>query len=145
MNSKVKIPSLPTLSVRRLLYVGVFCAALAVIVNLAIYVVTGNLFSVDYVVPPPPNSNDAFIVSAANVVLDTVIMALGATLVIALFSRFSPRPLRLFIIVSSIVLGLSFIFPLLLSVEIPMKFSLGLMHVATAAIMVGGFLRFARS
>jgi len=129
------------LTARRLFYAGSISAALAVVVNLAVYFISRNLFGIDYVIPPPPGSNDAFTVSATNVVLDTVIMALGATLVYALFSKFSSHPVRLFLILSVVVLGLSFIFPLLLPVGLPMKFSLSLMHLAAAAIIVARLLR----
>lgn len=115
---------------------------LAVAANLIVYFISRSLFAIDFVIPPAPGTSEVFTISPANVILDTVVMALAATVVFALFSRLLPHPVRLFLIASVIVFTVSLMIPLLLPVELPMKLSLNLMHTIAAVCIVGGLLRF---
>jgi hypothetical protein len=77
--------------------------------------------------------------------MSSAFAAVGAGLVLALLTRFSRQPVRLFIIVSAVVLVLSYIPLLQLGMADPPEYPgttggtlsvLGLMHVVAAAIIV---------
>jgi hypothetical protein len=83
--------------------------------------------------------------AASAPAMSSAFAAVGAGLVLALLTRFSRQPVRLFIIVSAVVLVLSYIPLLQLGMADPPEYPgttggtlsvLGLMHVVAAAIIV---------
>ena len=112
---------------RRLWLVGLFAIIASVIVNAVIAIAAISLLLI-------PAS------STPRVSVFTVIGALGAVLVFALVARFSRRPIRLFRIIATVVLVLTFIPDLALFSFLGGAASvtvLLLTHVATCLICVG--------
>jgi hypothetical protein len=144
MKTQISSPVIQRVPLPRLVRVGAFAVVIAVIANLIVHTISKNLLGIPFVIPPAPDSNESSLVSEINVVVDTVVMSVSAVLVFALLSRVSTHPVGLFAVISIVVLLLSFIFPLLLQVEMPMKIALSLMHVITAVVIVGTLVTQAR-
>jgi hypothetical protein len=125
----------------RVLRSGVVATAVALVVNVLIWWVSGNLLGISFIASPPPGSAEAFHVTAANVVIDTLVGGGAATLVFALIVRVFARPVPPFLVISGLVLLASFLMPLLLETDAATKAVLSLMHIAAAVIIVGGLTR----
>jgi hypothetical protein len=131
-NSQTQNSSTGSLTVERIAWqrlwlVGLFAIIASVIVNAVIAIAAISLLLI-------PAS------STQRVSVFTVIGALGAVLVFALVARFSRRPIRLFRIIATVVLVLTFIPDLALFSFLGGAASvtvLLLMHVATYLICVG--------
>jgi len=75
-----------------------------------------------------------------DVILFSVIFSLGAGIVYAIISHLSDRPERPFIIISTVVLLLSFLLPLKIPtppIAMSAKLSLAAMHIIGAVVVVG--------
>ena len=116
----------------RLWLVGLFAITASVIVNAVIAIAAVSFL------PIPASSTQIRVPIVYSVF--TVIGALGAVLVFALVARFSRRPIRLYRIITTVVLLLTFIPDLalfsFLHGTVPVAVLL-LMHVATYLICVG--------
>jgi hypothetical protein len=116
----------------RLWLVGLFAIIASVVVNAVIAIAAVSFL------PIPASSMQIRIPMVYGVF--TVIGALGAVLVFALVARFSRRPIRLFRIIATVVLVLTFVPDLalfsFLGGAVPVAILL-LMHVATYLICVG--------
>jgi hypothetical protein len=71
------------------------------------------------------------------IIAGSFVPALGATVVLWILSKFATRPLRIFWIVSLLVLMLSLVPLSPIPVDLPTKLGLGLMHTVAAVAIVG--------
>lgn len=129
---------------RRLLPVALLAALLAAVANALVYFAASGLGFIpqDVLVSSPGGEQP---IGLAPVVVSSVAGALGAALVFALIGLFSRRPVRLFRIVATGVLVLSFAMPLTISrAPLSMVLSLEAMHVVTWAVAVGLLTTLAR-
>lgn len=79
------------------------------------------------------------------VVGTTVVPALLAAAVFALLGRFTRRPVRNFVVVSGVLLVLSFVTPLTIpGAPLSMVLTMELMHVVAAVVIVVGLTTLAR-
>jgi hypothetical protein len=122
----------------RVLRSGLVATAVALVVNVLIWWVGGNILGISFTASPPLGSAEAFHVTAANVVIDTLVGGVAATLVFALIVRVFAHPVRPFLVISGLVLLASFLMPLLLETDASTKAALSLMHIVAAVIIVGG-------
>ena len=93
---------------------------------------------------PPPETVP---MPVSDVVIFSVIFALGAAIVFALVAHFSQRPIKTYLIISTTVLILSFALPLKAPtppVTMPAKLTLLAMHIIGAIAVVGTMIGLAR-
>ncbi len=116
----------------RLAWVAPLTALAAAAANALVYLIanaTGAIPS-DFVIPGPETP-----LTLGMVVGTTVVPTLLAGVVFALLGRFTHRPTRNFVVLSGVLLVLSFVTPL----TIPgAPFSMELMHVVAAVVIVVG-------
>jgi len=123
---------------------GIFAG---IIPNVIFYYIVSRLLREPLLVPeqfPPP---DAVPLLVGDVVLFSIIFALGAGMVFALVAHFSQRPIKTYLIISTTVLILSFALPLKAPtppVTMPAKLTLLAMHVIGAIAVVGTMIGLAR-
>lgn len=125
--------TLPVRSVGGIVRAGSIAAVMVTTGNIIIYFI-GSLFNISFTVPTPSNP---FTITIGNVIGETLLMVVSATLVFALLRRLTLRAVWVFRVIAVIVLLISFIFPLILTVEPRMKIALGLMHLFSAIGIVG--------
>ena len=121
-------------ALRRLLWVGPLAIVLAVAANIVIRAIALALFAISPAFPPLGFMGIAIVF--------TIVGVLGAVIVFALVGRFARRPIRLFWIVATVALLLSFVPDFLLAARMPGASVLAVgtlmvMHVVAAAISVG--------
>ncbi len=116
---------------------GVMAAAIATIGNTVIYLLS-SIFNVSFTVPTP---SEPFTITIINVITETLLLAASATLVFALLCRLTTRAGWIFRLIAGLVLVVSFVFPLMLSVEPPLKIVLMLMHIFSATVIVAFLTR----
>jgi uncharacterized protein DUF6069 len=79
------------------------------------------------------------------VAITSVIGTLGAAIIFAIIGLFARRPMRLFSIVATVVLVLSFVMPATVpGVPVAMRLSLAVMHVVAWGVSVGLLTTLAR-
>jgi Family of unknown function (DUF6069) len=144
MSVEVKSSAIRPATLRGVLRAGLVAVVLTVICNVLIFMISEGILRINFVVLPPPGSLEPFHVTVTSVILDTILMAVGATVVFTLLMRVFTHPNRVFVVISVLILLLSFMFPLLLQVDAPMKIALCLMHIVAAAIIVGLLTRGSR-
>ena len=127
---------------RRLWPIGLVAAAGATVANVVFFFVSKEI-GIPYLVtmqgslgPLPP----------VMVIVSSVIPAVAATVLFALLGKFLSRPIRVFTIISIIVLLISLAPPLTMPGEVAVstKVSLVVMHIITAAVTVGVLTRLGR-
>ncbi len=127
---------------RRLWPIGLVAAAGATVANVVFFFVSKEI-GIPYLVtmqgslgPLPP----------VMVIVSSVIPAVAATVLCALLGKFLSRPIRVFTIISIIVLLLSLAPPLTMPAEVAASTKVGLvvMHLITAAVTVGVLTRLGR-
>ncbi len=129
----------------RLPWVGLLAALTAAVTNALVYFAASGLGLISQgVLLPSPNGGAPLTVS--QVAVTSVIGAVGATIVYAIIGLFARRPVRMFRIVATVVLVLSFLMP---ATQIPgapvaMILSLEVMHVVAWAVSVGALTTLAR-
>ncbi len=129
---------------RRLPVVTLLAALGAVVINAIIYVAASALgfISRTLAIPTPGGMHP---LTVGPVVTGSVVGAMGAALVFALIGLVARRPVRLFRIIATVVLMLSFWDPLTLqSAPVAMILSLMMMHVVAWAVSVGLLTTLAR-
>lgn len=115
--------------------VGLIAAALAALGNLVVYVLAEGVFGQDLRVPNQ-QTGELIDLGPGPVVLFTVVPALLATLLAAWLARRAAAPRRIFLVISLIVLLLSFLTPILADLIGGTKITLALMHVVAAVGIV---------
>ncbi len=115
---------------------GAIATLAAVIGNVVVFYVAAFINGGPLTVPDPSGAGMMPAMVAAPIIL-TAVMIIGATLVFALIKRRSAQPVRLFLIVSLVVLVLSYL-PFLLPIGLPVATAVafGIMHIVAAAIAV---------
>jgi len=132
---------------RRLLWVAPLAIAAATISNVIFYYVLtewiGEPLLMKTQFPPPVLSS----MNVSEVILFSIMFSLGASFVYSFLSAVTQRPERNFIIISAVVLLLSFGLPLKIPappVAMSAKFSLVSMHIIGAIVVVGLLVGFGR-
>lgn len=124
--------------------VVLLAAGTAAIANALVYFGASRLgFISQSVLLPSPSGESPL--TASLVATTSVMGTVGAAIVFALIGLFARRPVRLFRVVATVVLVLSFVMPATVpDVPLAMKLSLALMHVVAWAVSVGLLTTLAR-
>lgn len=131
----------------RLWWVIPVATALATAANVIFYYVVTRWLGEPLLFPeqfPPPETSP---MPVTDVIIFSLIFSLGAAFVFVLAANFSRRPIRTYLIISSIVLVLSFILPLMAPtppVTMPAKLTLVTMHIIGAFAVVGTLIGLSR-
>ena len=126
----------------RLLWVALITALAAAAANGLVYLVATAVGAIpsDFVISGPGTP-----LTLGMVVGTTVVPAILAAVVFALLGRFTKRPVRNFVVVSAVLLVLSFVTPLTIpGAPLSMVLALELMHIVAAVAIVGGLTALAR-
>ncbi len=128
----------------RLPGVALLAAVAAALANALVYFAASGLgFIPQSVLLPSPMGVSPLTVSL--VATTSVIGAIGAAIVFAIIGLFARRPVRLFRIIATVVLVLSFVPPATVpGVPVAMRLSLAVMHVVAWAVSVGLLTTLAR-
>ena len=128
----------------KLPWVALLAALTAAVANALVYFTASGLgFLPQSVLVPTPSGEHPLTV--APVVVSSVVGAIGAAVVFAIIGLFARRPVRLFRIVATVVLVLSFATPLTIpGAPVAMILSLVVMHVVAWAVTVGLLTTMAR-
>jgi hypothetical protein len=124
-------------SFSRLLWVGPLAAVVAAVANLIVFVIVQSLLGITLMGPAGPGSTEMAPLPATAVIISSAVPAVAATLLLAVLGKFLAHPIRVFWIVSVVVLLLSFAGPLGLPVDAATKIILSLMHGVAAVAIVG--------
>jgi hypothetical protein len=128
----------------KLPWVALLAALTAAVANALVYFAASGLgFILQSVLVPTPSREHSLTV--APVVVSSVVGAIGGAVVFAIIGLFARRPVRLFRIVATVVLVLSFATPLTIpGAPVAMILSLEVMHVVAWAVTVGLLTTMAR-
>ncbi|HLF90798.1 MAG TPA: DUF6069 family protein [Anaerolineales bacterium] len=124
-----------------------FAAAIATTANVVFYFFVTRVLGEPLLFPeqfPPPETSP---MPVTEVIIFSVIFSVGAGIVFMLIANFSQRPIRAFLIISTIVLILSFALPLKIPtppVTLPAKLTLVTMHIIGAIAVVGTLIGLGR-
>ena len=127
----------------RLFWVAPLTALVAAVANGLVYLVASAVGAIpsDFVISGPETS-----LTLGMVVATTIAPALLGAVVFALLGRFTRRPVRNFVVLSAVLLVLSFVTPLTIpGAPFSMVLALELMHVVAAAAVVGLLTKMAAS
>ena len=129
---------------RRLPVVALLTALAAALANALVYFAASGLGTISQsVLLPSPMGVSPLTVSL--VAITSAIGTVGAAIVFALIGLLARRPVRLFRIVATVVLMLSFVMPATVpGVPVAMRLSLVVMHVVAWAVSVGLLTTLAR-
>jgi hypothetical protein len=120
---------------------GALGGGLAVAGNLLLYLLARFVFGLGLIMPPIPPATEPAPLLLAPVVLLSFVPGLGAAVVYWLLGKFSANPRRLFLIVSVVLLLLSFAGPFALPVALSTQIILNLMHIVAGAAIIGALAR----
>jgi hypothetical protein len=127
-------------STGRLLWVVPLASLAAIIVNVIFYFIVTQWFNEPLLMLdqfPPPT---VVPMGVDEVILFSLIWSLAAGLVYAFLTAVTAKPERLFIIISAVVLLVSFALPLKMPtppIAMSAKFSLMMMHIIGGVVVVG--------
>lgn len=125
-----------------MLWVAPLVAVVAAVATGLVYLIASALGAVpaDFVIESAGSP-----LTLGMVVVSTVVPALLAGVVYALLGRFTRRPVRNFVVLSGVLLVLSFATPLTIAgAPLSMVLVLELMHVVAAVVIMGGLVSLAR-
>jgi hypothetical protein len=120
-----------------LVWVAPLAGAVAALANLMIFGAAKQVAGIPFVIPVSGPGSPLEPLPAFMVIAGSFVPALGAAVVVWMLGKFTARPLRVFWIVSLLVLMLSLVPLVSLPVDLPTKLGLGLMHTVAAAAIVG--------
>ena len=116
---------------------GLAAAVIAVVANLIVFAIAVGAASIDVRITPGPGESELVDLTAGPVILMSVVPALLATLLAAGLAKWTAAPRRWFLGVAAVILVLS-LFPVAgLAISTGAKVTLALMHLITAAAIVG--------
>lgn len=123
---------------------AVIAGVVAVVINLIIYFFATSVFNIPVQITMGGPTAPLVPLTPGPVIVMSLIPAIGAAVLLWILRRFTARPYTIFLVIAVIGLLLSFGGPLPLPVAAAAKAVLVLMHVVTAAVIVGFLARFAR-
>jgi hypothetical protein len=124
------------IAVHRLWFAGPVAGLAAFLGVLLLHWAVQNLFGITLEFPMPPDFITVERLAVSQLFVTTMIPALGATLLLFLLNRFLAQPMRIFYIVATLFLLVSFAGPLSLPADKAIIFTLTLMHIIAAAAIV---------
>lgn len=131
--------------VSKIWWVFIPAALVATVANIVFYYFLREVLNFSLIIPGEAESTMPL--SVGNVVFMSVVFSVGAGIVFLILSVYSAQPIQRFVIVSAVVLVLSFALPLMLpsdKVETETRLSLMAMHVIGAILVVGIIIRLSR-
>ena len=139
-----KLAGSERISYGRLPGVTLLATLAAALANALVYFAALGLGTISQsVLLPSPMGESPLTVSL--VAITSVVGTVGAAIVFALIGLFARRPLRLFGIIATVVLVLSFVMPSTVpGVPVAMRLSLAVMHVVAWGVSVGLLTTLAR-
>jgi hypothetical protein len=121
----------------RLWWASLLAGLAATVANVVVYLIASAAGAIPQTVLIP-TPGGPMPVTVAAVIINSFLPAIVAGVFLALLNRFTRRPVRIFRIVSVVLLLLSFANPFTIpGAPIVMIVALNLMHVVAAAIIVG--------
>ena len=133
--------------IKKLVWVGPLAATMAMLANVLLYYFVTRILQIQLVGPeqfPPPEVSP---IPVTDIVIFTLIFAVGAVIVFGFVNRLSQMPIRTYLIVSFTVLILSMFLPLKIPTPpVPMstKWSLVMLHLIGYVFIVGVLLSLCR-
>jgi hypothetical protein len=115
---------------------GLAAGALAIAANLLVYTLVPAISGISLDIPVMGPGSPVGPLPFSMVIVATALPTAGATLFLAILTRYSEHPVTIFRIVAGVLLLLSFGAPLSLPVSLGVRMTLASMHVLTAAIIV---------
>lgn len=136
---------MPEFSIRRLLWAGPLVAVLAVGADLFFFAITRALGERYFITLGGPGQ-PAGLMPVSFIVVPTIAVTVGASLLFAFLLKFSQAPLPPFLSVAGMALLISFGAPFSLTGDTPLstKLLLAATQILTAGVIVGGILGFSR-
>ena len=136
---------MPQFSIQRLIWAGPLVTVLAVGETLLFYLITRALGEHYFITLGGPGQ-PVGLMPVSFIVIPTIALAAGASLLFAFLLKISRAPLPPFLSISAMALAISFGGPLSLSATTPLstKLLLAGMQVLTAGVIVGGILGLTR-
>lgn len=123
---------------------AVIAGVVAGVINLIIYFLATGVLNIPVEITMGGPTAPLVPLTPGPVIVMSLIPAIGAAVLLWILRRFTARPYTIFLIIAVIALLLSFGGPLPLPIAAAAKGVLILMHVVTAAVIVGWLGRFAR-
>ena len=122
----------------KLWWVGVVAAGASALGNLLFFLISRGM-GVAYMMPATPGSTELAPLAIGVLIFSSVFPAVVATILYAILGKLLSKPVTIFWIISAVVLVLSFAMPFTLpdGVDGPTTISLEVMHVISAAAIVG--------
>jgi hypothetical protein len=133
MSTLSSTPSVPQPS--RLVTAALTAGIIAIVSNLIIFLAAGSLANITLSIPSPDGSLTPLPLPA--IVLTSLVAAFGGVGVYYVISRLTSSPRRIFQIIAFVFLLLSFIPLFTLPIDGNVRTFLLVMHVVTAAVIVG--------
>jgi len=115
---------------------GLAAGVLALAANLLVYLRAPALFNFSLAIPVMGPGSPIMPLPFTMVVFATVVPTIGATILLAVLSRFTTSAVTIFRIIAVVFLLLSFAVPFSLPVPLLVRATLASMHVITAAAVV---------
>lgn len=111
-------------------------AVLAAVVNAVLWAIMRLVLALPMVIQMGGPASPTQPLGIVPVVVATIIPAIGAGVLLALLGRFTRRPYTIFLILSAVFLLLSFLSPLSLPGDLPVKLAFEVLHIGAAAAIV---------
>lgn len=144
-NARINIHSNDEISSSSILRAIPVASVVATAANVAFFYLVTRFFGEPLLFPeqsPPPETSP---MPVTDVIIFSIIFSIGAGMVFLVIARLRGRPVRLFLVVSTIVLLISFALPLRIPtppVTITAKLVLVMMHIIGGVAVVGMLIGF---
>lgn len=134
-------PTAPQVAYRRLLWVTPAAAAIAALLNSIVYFAADSLgaFPADVLIP-----NRNMPMTLLPIVMFSIFPTIGAAIAFALLGRFTKKPVRNFLILSTVVFVAFIITPFTIpDAPVLMNIALQITHIVVAGVAVYAFTHYA--
>lgn len=133
--------TIPPINARKLLSLAPLAGLIAAVLNAILFLIGSSTGAIpaDFIIP-----NAGQPLTLVPVLVASFVPAIAGGLVLALLNRFTKRPLRIFTIITLLILVLSFMSPLSIpGAPVGMIVILELMHVVVVGVVLIAFNRLA--
>lgn len=144
MNTKANISPIEPPAIGNLWWTTLLAALASAVGNIGVLVLGQNLLGISFLMPTRPGSSELVPLELGRVIVFSVVPAIVATGLFVLLSKFTKRPFRLFGLIAIVFLLVSFILDLILPVDGETKIGLMVMHVVSAAAIMGSLMKAVR-
>jgi hypothetical protein len=121
----------------RIVRIMALAALVASAVNLVVWAIAKFALGIPLRIPLGPPGSPIVDLPPIMIIIATVVGLAGGAVLLAILSRLVAQPVRVFTIVASIVLILSFAMPFSLPVDLATRLTLDVMHVVAGLTLIG--------